>query len=92
MISTEAFDVAADRWTSDKTGALEAIQQAAFSDQGRFFVQRDGTFTFYDRRWFFRPLNSALTLNNDPVTLAINSSVQGAAVIVNLPLSPVTNV
>ncbi len=67
----DTFDVAADQWNAEHTAALSAIQQCAESEFGRFFIQRDGTPTFYDRRWAFAPLTPALTLNASPITLAV---------------------
>src|SRR5262249_35359132 len=65
------LDVAADRWTADRTTALDAIAESAGSEFGRFFVQRDGTPTFYDRNWFFQPISTSLALNAHPFSLIV---------------------
>ncbi|GEM_PF-1252078 len=65
----ESLAIAADRWIAARTLALDAVEEATRTEQGRFFVQRDGTLTFYERRRFFKPLVSALALNTDPFEL-----------------------
>jgi len=67
----EAYDVAADQWTGGQTPATAIIADCARSEQGRCFVQRDGTLTFHDRRWRFMPLTSALTLNASPYEASV---------------------
>ncbi len=74
--SAETFDIAADGWLADQTPALEAIRQCAESDFGRFFIARDGTPTFYDRRSFFAPLTPALTLNAHPFALIVRRDAE----------------
>lgn len=85
---TEAFDLAGDKWTSDQTAALDAIREAAYSDQGRFFVQRNGVITYYDRKWFFRALPSALALNAAPFEMEAESSIERVYNVVLVSIHP----
>jgi hypothetical protein len=90
--STEAFTMTANGWTSDNTTALDIIAQAAFSDQGRFFVQRDGTVTYKDRLWFYKPLTTALALDANPFEMKAGRSVDRIYNVVNVTIQPRTTV
>jgi hypothetical protein len=84
----ELLAIAADRWTADRTAALDAIRDIVRTEQGRFFVQRDGTLTFYDRRWFFTPLTPALSLDADPFTTQVGLEADQVYNLVNVTVRP----
>ncbi len=86
----EAYDVAADLWTGGQTPATAIIQDCALSEQGRCFVQRDGTLTFYDRRWFFAPLTSALTLNASPFEASVKRDTAHIYNVIRVTIHPRT--
>ncbi len=88
LTGNEAYDVAADRWVATATSALEAIQEVVKSEQGRFFVQRDGTLTFFDRKWFFKPLSTVLALNADPFALQAGQSIEQVFNVVGVTTHP----
>ncbi|MHB8625616.1 MAG: hypothetical protein ACYDBJ_04500 [Aggregatilineales bacterium] len=70
------FDVAADQWSADRTTALDAIKESAESEFGRFFIQRDGTPTFYARRYFFAPTTPVLSLTtSNPFALTVGRDI-----------------
>lgn len=73
---TDAFSIAADGWLADQTTALKAIRQCAESEFGRFFIQTDGTPTFFDRRYFFVPVSPPLTLNANPFALIVRRDAE----------------
>ncbi len=73
---TTPFDVAADQWSADRTTALDAIKESVESEFGRFFIQRDGTPTFYARRYFFALTTPVLTLTTaNPFALTVGRDV-----------------
>ena len=73
----EVYDTAGDQWTGDQTPITGIIEDCVTSEYGAFFVQRDGTLTFYDRRWFFTPLTTALTLDStSPFVLTLERNME----------------
>ncbi len=73
----EVYDTAGDQWTGDQTPITRIIEDCVTSEYGAFFVQRDGTLTFYDRRWFFTPLTTALTLDStSPFVLTLERNME----------------
>jgi hypothetical protein len=84
----ESLEIAADRWTTDRTAALDTIRDSVRTERGRFFVQRDGTLTFYDRKWFFTPLTTALALGADPFTAQVERSADQVYNLVNVTVHP----
>ena len=89
QLGTELFDVAADRWASDTTTAYDVIRDIVHSDQGRFFVQRNGTLTFLNRRWFFKPLTTAVVVDDtSPVTVEAGRYIDTIANIVHIVVQP----
>ncbi|MCC7447517.1 MAG: hypothetical protein IT324_08885 [Anaerolineae bacterium] len=84
----EAYDIAADQWTGGQTPVTAILADCARSEQGRCFVQRDGTLTFYDRRWFFRPLVSALTLNASPFEASIRRDMAHLYNLIRVTIHP----
>lgn len=87
-VGSETYELAADRWSADRTSALDAIRECADSDFGRFFVQRDGTPTFYDRRWFFAPPSGTLDLADQPLTLELTRDARHIYNTVNVIAHP----
>jgi hypothetical protein len=84
-----AFDIAADLWSADRTTALDAIRECAASEFGRFFIQRDGTPTFYNRRSFFQPIAPALTIDATiPAALAVARDVAQVFNVINVVSHP----
>jgi hypothetical protein len=84
----EGYDVAADRWIGDETFAIQAIRECADSEQGRFFVQRNGTVTFLDRLYFFSPLTNQITLNVSPFEMKASTDVRRIANLVKVTVHP----
>lgn len=63
----ETFTIAADKWNSNDTNGISAIQDVIDSEQGLFWVARDGTVTFKARNYLFKQPTTAssLTLNSE---------------------------
>lgn len=56
-------------WTTSplgEVGMLDTIYQLADSEGGNFFIARDGTITYRDRRWSERPTDSEFRFSSDP--------------------------
>lgn len=87
------FDIAADRWTEDKTNGLDAITEVVVSEQGLFWARHDGTLIFKNRSFLFNALATTPILsvddtpgNHPPLTVKASSgkSTLFNRVIVNM--------
>ncbi len=86
---SSSFDLAADQWSADRTPALDAIRECCESEFGRFFIQRDGTPTFYARRTFFAPPSPAVTLGaSDPFALTVGRDVEQVFNLIKVDAHP----
>lgn len=63
----ETFTIAADKWNSNDTNGVSAIQDVIDSERGLFWIARDGTVTFKARSYLFKQPSTAssLTLNSE---------------------------
>jgi hypothetical protein len=61
--SSETFDTIGDRWIESRNACADIVRDGAQSDQGKAFVQTDGTVTFWTRDSLFAPLVSLLSLD-----------------------------
>jgi len=63
----ETFTIAADKWNSNDTNGVSAIQDVVDSEQGLFWIARDGTVTFKARNYLFKQptVASSLTVNSE---------------------------
>ncbi|MBX3061822.1 MAG: LamG domain-containing protein [Anaerolineae bacterium] len=61
---TQTFDFAGDEWTAQRTTALDAAREIAYSEFGRLYVNRGGTLTFESGEAKFKDgiLTPALTV------------------------------
>lgn len=84
----EAYDVAADQWSSDEIYVFDILRSIVQSEHGRLFVQRDGTVTFQERRQPFKPLTSVVSLNNDPVSLVVGRDTTQLYNVVQVKVHP----
>jgi hypothetical protein len=56
------FDYAGDTWQGTQTSAFNAIEEVVKSENGMFFVQRDGTVTFWNRDEIFSRVTTAASV------------------------------
>ncbi len=77
----EQFPLVGERWASDQTTALQMIRDAAESDRGVFYIARDSTVTYLERRSLFDSVVSSLTINDHPVELSIG---RNADMLINI--------
>jgi hypothetical protein len=87
-VGAETFDIAADRWNSDRTTALDAIRECVQSEVGRFFVSRFGVLTFRGRRSQFAPPSPALTLTTPPGKFTVDRSIDDLYNVINIISHP----
>jgi hypothetical protein len=86
----QTFDVAGDQWSSDRTNGLTAIQQVTVSEQGRFWVARDGTITFKNRDYALTLITQAvaITLNADPIQIRGGLTLEDIYNVVRVQYTP----
>lgn len=60
---TIVCDIAGDRWSTERTSALDAIREAVYTEFARFYSDTDGTIRYVRRHADFTPSAPTVTLD-----------------------------
>jgi hypothetical protein len=70
------FEIAGDRWSSEKTNALRIIQEVTDSERGRFYVTGAGVLTWENRDQMFTKVIDPPALNVDTDHARVQGGMQ----------------